>query len=259
MAKQKLRKFAEIGELSFVLQYPYHVLQQKGFPYKGGWAKHLFHNENPLTLELGCGGGEYTVDLARRFANRNYIGIDRKGARMWTGAMKVADEKLSNVYFLRTDIDLINHFFAPNEVDEIWITFPDPMMKKSRRRLLSSVYFEKYRQMLAPSGVIHLKTDSPFLFQYTLWLLEANHIEPLCYTDDLYGEKSAELLQSLPNVRTRYEEQWITRGKSIKYLRFMLPLHADAFVEPDEEPPFDDYHSLMPGSEKLKKELESRI
>ncbi|MDE6825847.1 MAG: tRNA (guanosine(46)-N7)-methyltransferase TrmB, partial [Paramuribaculum sp.] len=122
MGKNKLRKFSEMAEIDFVLQYPFYVLRQEGFPYKGQWHKEFFGNDNPITLELGCGKGEYTVGLARRFPDRNFIGIDIKGARMWTGATQAKREGLKNVAFLRTSIELLPEFFAPGEVDEIWIT-----------------------------------------------------------------------------------------------------------------------------------------
>lgn len=252
MPKQKLRKFAELKEMDFVFQYPYAVLEREPFPYKGAWGEQVFETNQPITIELGCGGGEYTVALAETTPSGNFIGIDRKGARMWLGGKRTIEKGLKNVAFLRTDIDLINRFFAPEEVSNIWITFPDPMMQRTRRRLISSVYLEKYRQLLAPESVISLKTDSPFLYHYTLDLLGVNGIEPIAAREDLYASCEEALRATLPNVRTRYEEQWISRGMSIKFVAFTLPAGKSPFVEPPQEPPRDNYRSLCVGSALLK-------
>ena len=142
---------------------PFAPHQEHGFPLKGRWKSEFFHNSNPIVLELGCGKGEYTVGLARRFPDRNFIGVDIKGARIWTGAKQAHREQLSNVAFLRTDIELIHHFFEQGEVDEVWITFPDPQMKKVRKRLTSTRFMNLYRSILAPNGVIYLKSAAPFL------------------------------------------------------------------------------------------------
>ena len=165
MGKNKLRKFAEMENLSMVFQYPYGVLRDKGFAMRGHWHEEFFGNGNPITVELGCGKGEYAVGLARRFPERNFIGIDIKGARMWTGAKSAAAEGLRNVAFVRTSIELLEHFFAPGEVAEIWITFPDPQMKKATKRLTGTRMVELYRRVLAPGAMVHLKTDSPFLYR----------------------------------------------------------------------------------------------
>lgn len=248
MPKQKLRRFREIKTMDFVLEYPYSVLQSEVFPYKGSWNGRFFKQEAPLTLELGCGGGEYTVALAEQNPRENYVGVDKKGDRLWHGATAVRNKNLQNVAFLRTDIDLINRFFDREEVEAIWITFPDPMMKHRRRRLISSVYFEKYRQLLKPGGIIRLKTDSPFLYQYTLDLLAINNISPLCATEDLYGSSVDWQDLATRDIKTRYEMQWLDRGKTIKFVAFSLPLEDISFKEPLKEPPYDDYRSLSRGS-----------
>lgn len=249
MAKNKLRRFRELREIDFVLEYPYTKLQQEGFPFRGLWGKTFFRNDHPITLELGCGGGEYTIALAERMPKRSFIGVDRKGARIWQGATEALEKELQNVAFLRTDINLISSFFAPNEVNELWITFPDPMMHKRRRRLVSSFYFEKYRQILSPDGVIRLKTDSPFLYQYTLALLETNGISPLVETSDLYASSPEVLNLAIPDIQTRYEQQWLERGMTIKFVAFQLPRGTERFLEPLCEPPRDDYKSYSRGSQ----------
>ena len=174
MGKNKLQKFAEMETYSNVFQYPFARLQADGGFYgKGKWHE-FFGNCNPIVLELGCGKGEYTVGLAKIFPDKNFIGIDIKGARMWTGAKESNIEGLKNVAFLRTDIELITEFFATDEVAEIWITFPDPQMKKVRKRLTSTRFMALYQQILKPQGIVHLKTDSPFLYAYTTLMVKYN-------------------------------------------------------------------------------------
>ncbi|MDE5847349.1 MAG: tRNA (guanosine(46)-N7)-methyltransferase TrmB, partial [Muribaculaceae bacterium] len=167
MGKNKLQKFSDMETFGCVLQYPRHILIEKGFPYKGKWNSDFFSRSNPITLELGCGKGEYTVGLAEANHDRNYVGVDIKGARMWKGAKSVEEKGMDNAAFLRTEIEQIEQFFAPGEVDEIWITFPDPQMQKARKRLTSSRFLTNYRKFLRPGGVVNLKTDSPFLYEYT--------------------------------------------------------------------------------------------
>lgn len=244
MGKNKLKKFREMETLPNVLQYPFGVLHEKGFPMKGRWNEDYFHNSAPIVLELGCGKGEYTVGLARRFPDKNYIGIDIKGARMWTGARQAHQEGLQNVAFLRTGIELLPAFFAPGEVSEIWITFPDPQMKKVRKRLTSTTFLNLYRQVLKPDGMIRLKTDSPFLYTYTRLLTELNGITPEVNTDDLYNSGFAdEILQ----IRTFYEQQWLDRGLTIKYLAFPLD-QTTPLEEPQDEIPLDTYRSFARGT-----------
>ncbi len=156
-------------------------------PMAGHWRDTFFHNDHPIVLELGCGRGDYTVGLAAAHPERNYIGIDIKGARMWAGARQAVQQGMTNVAFLRTNIEIINLFFAPSEVDEIWITFPDPQMKKATKRLTSTWFMARYARLLRPGGRIHLKTDSPFLYTYTRAMIETNHLPLLADTDDLYN------------------------------------------------------------------------
>lgn len=226
-----------------VFQYPFHVLRQQGFPLKGRWNEAFFKNTNPIVLELGCGKGEYAVGMARRFKEKNFIGIDIKGARMWSGASRVAEEGLRNVAFVRTSIELIASFFNPGEVAEIWITFPDPQMKKVRKRLISTRFLQLYRQILKPDGIIHLKTDSPFLYTYTRELIRANGIVPVADTSDLYHSDCAD---DVLEIRTFYEQQWLDRGLTIKYISFPLD-HSSELREPEVEIEFDTYRSFSRG------------
>ena len=184
MGKNKLKKFAEMETFDNVFQYPFAVVERDGFPLKGRWKSDFFKNDNPIVLELGCGKGEYAVGLARRFPEKNYIGVDIKGARMWTGAKSAVKEGISNVAFLRTNIELITRFFEPGEVSEIWITFPDPQMKKVRKRLTSSRFLELYRESLVADGIVHLKSDSPFLYTYTDALVKLNNMPTEVNTSD---------------------------------------------------------------------------
>lgn len=240
MGKNKLKKFADMEQMSCVFQYPFGVLRESGFPLRGRWNEEYFHNSGPIVLELGCGKGEYTVGLARRYPEKNFIGIDIKGARMWTGARAATEEGLANAAFLRTSIELLPHFFAPGEVSEIWITFPDPQMKKVRKRLTSTTFLNTYRQVMTPGGMIRLKTDSPFLFTYTRLMAELNGIVPETITDDLYHSGAAD---DILQIRTFYEQQWLDRGLTIKYIAFPLPMDG-VLEEPTDEIPFDTYRSF---------------
>ena len=196
---------------------------------------------NPIVLELGCGRGEYTMGLARLCPDKNFIGVDIKGARMWTGAQEALKDGMGNVGFLRTQIEFITHFFAPGEVAEIWLTFSDPQMKKATKRLTSTYFLQRYRQFLVDGGLCHLKTDSNFLFTYTEEMLRANNLPALVSTRDLYGRQDEETAEAR-SIQTYYEGMWLSRGLSIKYLRFRLPLEGE-LVEPDVEIPLDEYRS----------------
>lgn len=242
MGKNKLKKFADMAAFKCVLQYPREELLTKGFPYTGRWNGEVFANPRRLVLELGCGRGEYTVGLARHDNSCNYVGIDIKGARMWTGASEVEHDGIDNAAFLRCEIENINHFFAPGEVEEIWITFPDPQMKKTRKRLTSTRFLNLYRNIMSPGGVINLKTDSPFLYEYTRRLVVLNGLETIIDTDDLYGSGTADEKSS---IKTYYEQQWLSRGKKIKLLSFRLP-EADKILEEPEEDDIerDDYRAI---------------
>jgi tRNA (guanine-N7-)-methyltransferase len=233
-----------MAENPLVVESPFWKLRQEGFALKGKWHADFFHNQNPIVLELGCGRGEYTVGLARRFPNQNFIGVDIKGARMWHGARMAQAEGLTNVAFLRTNIEFIQECFAADEVQEIWLTFSDPQMKKATKRLSSTFFLERYRQFLADGGTIHLKTDSPFLYTYTRLMAEHNGLPIVASTDDLYNEelKKDILPSSLTEIRTYYEQMWLDRGFTIKYLQFHLP-HEGKLEEPNVEIPVDGYRS----------------
>lgn len=243
MGKNKLKKFAEMETLSCVLQYPFARIQKEEFPLKGRWNAEFFHNNNPIVLELGCGKGEYAVGLAKRFPDKNYIGIDCKGARMWTGATEATKGGIHNVGFLRTDIELIENFFTAGEVSEIWITFPDPQMKKVRKRLTSTRFLNLYRKILSNNGIIHLKTDSPFLYTYTDALVALNKFDTEINTNDLYGSGISD---DILEIKTYYERQWLSRGLTIKYIKFHLP-HDGNLIEPDIEIEEDTYRSFSRG------------
>ena len=246
MGKGKLAKFADMASYENVFQYPYSVVEHVPFDMKGKWHEQYFHNQNPIVLELGCGKGEYTVELAKCYPEVNFIGVDIKGARMWTGATRALNEGLKNVAFLRTNIEIIDRFFAADEVQEIWLTFSDPQMKNPRKRLTSTYFMERYRHFLIDNGVIHLKTDSNFLFTYTTYMVEKNHLPVMLSTTDLYAESSWQSEGSdyceAASIQTYYEAMWIARGLNIKYLKWRLP-HEGALEEPDIEIELDDYRS----------------
>jgi tRNA (guanine-N7-)-methyltransferase len=243
MSKGKLAKFADMETYENVFQYPYSVVEHVPFEMQGHWHEEYFHNDNPIVLELGCGKGEYTVGLAKRYPDMNFIGVDIKGARMWTGATQAVKEGLKNVAFLRTNIEIIDRFFAPDEVMEIWLTFSDPQMKNPRKRLTSTYFMNRYRRFLIDGGLIHLKTDSNFLFTYTTYMVEKNRLPLILHTNDLYSENSENSEYSeAASIQTYYEQMWIDRGLNIKYMKFHLP-HDGELVEPDIEIPLDDYRS----------------
>lgn len=243
MGKGKLEKFAEMETFKNVFQYPFSVLENVPFDMKGHWCDDYFKNNHPIVLELGCGKGEYTVGLARLFPDVNFIGVDIKGARMWTGAKQALAEGLDNVAFLRTNIEMIDRFFAPDEVREIWLTFSDPQMKNARKRLPSTYFMNRYRRFLVDGGVVHLKTDSNFLFTYTSLMVEKNQLPLLQKTVDLYHTAEVdEATRRILSIQTYYESMWMERGLNIKYIKFRLP-HEGQLEEPDVEIPLDDYRS----------------
>ncbi|MBQ6037706.1 MAG: tRNA (guanosine(46)-N7)-methyltransferase TrmB [Bacteroidaceae bacterium] len=239
MGKGKLAKFADLANYPHVFEYPYSVVDNVPFELKGKWGESFFKNDHPIVLELGCGRGEYTVGLGRLFSEKNFIGVDIKGARMWTGATESLREGLNNVAFLRTNIEIIDRFFGENEVSEIWLTFSDPQMKKPTKRLSSSFFLERYRRFLKDGGLVHLKTDSNFLYTYTRLLIEENQLPVLVQTDDLYHSGQADEILS---IQTYYEQQWLDRGMNIKYIKFALPKEG-TLREPDVEIEMDDYRS----------------
>lgn len=240
MGKGKLAKFAEMAANPLVVECPFWQLQKEGFALKGKWHQHFFKNNNPIVLELGCGRGEYTIGLARRFPDKNFIGIDIKGARMWHGAKIAQEEGMPNVAFLRTNIECIDGLFAENEVAELWLTFSDPQMKKATKRLTSTYFMERYRRFLMDKGIINVKTDSNFLATYTKYMIERNSLPLLQCTFDLYAETGIDT--SLTDIRTYYEGMWLERNIPIKYLKFQLP-HEGTLEEPDIEIPVDGYRS----------------
>ena len=243
MGKGKLAKFADMETYENVFQYPYSVVEHVPFEMQGNWHEEYFHNNNPIVLELGCGKGEYTVGLAKLYPNMNFIGVDIKGARMWTGATLALEEGLKNVAFLRTNIEIIDRFFSAGEVKEIWLTFSDPQMKNPRKRLSSTWFLERYRKFLSDGGFIHLKTDSNFLFTYTTYLVEKNKLPLVVKTTDLYQEsENNSSLKEAAAIQTYYESMWIERGLNIKYMKFSLP-HSGELLEPDVEIELDDYRS----------------
>ena len=239
MGKNKLAKFGEMERFENVIQVPYKTLQQENFYLNGKWAISFFKNENPIILELGCGKGEYTVELAEKNPSFNYIGVDIKGARMYVGAKKALEKGLKNVAFLRTNIEIINQFFAEEEVAEIWLTFPDPQMKKTRKRLTSTFFLNLYRQFLKKDGIVHLKTDSNFQFTYTSALVHLNNFVILAETNDLYN---SDMLSETLQIKTFYEKQWLSRGITIKYIAFRL--NEKELIEPEIDIEKDEYRSF---------------
>ncbi len=243
MSKGKLEKFADMARYANVFQYPYSVVDDVPFLMKGHWREEYFKNDNPIVLELGCGKGEYTVGLARLYPDVNFIGVDIKGARMWTGATEALAEGLKNVAFLRTNIEIIDRFFSAGEVQEIWLTFSDPQMKNVRKRLTSTSFMKRYRNFLVDGGLVHVKTDSNFLFTYTGYMARKNSFPVIFSTEDLYHTDGldADTLRIL-SIRTYYENQWIERGLNIRYMKFRLPSSGE-LEEPDVEIPVDEYRS----------------
>lgn len=239
MAKNKLAKFADMATYENVFQYSFVALKEEAFPLKGKWQTY-FNNHHPIVLELGCGKGEYTVGLARKYPEKNFIGIDIKGARMWSGATQALEEGLANVAFLRTRIEFIDRFFIEDEISEIWITFPDPQMKKTTKRLTSTRFMKEYGRLLKNGGIIHLKTDSNFMYGYTKAVIEENRLEIFFDTDDLYHSA---LNEDILEIRTFYEQQWLSRGLQIKYIRFLCPKNH-LWTEPESEIEKDAYRSF---------------
>ena len=239
MSKGKLAKFADMASYPHVFEYPYAEVENVPFELKGNWNKNFFKNNNPIVLELGCGRGEYTVGLGRLFPDKNFIGVDIKGSRMWTGATESLKTGMKNVAFLRTNIEIIDRFFAANEVSEVWLTFSDPQMKKATKRLTSTFFMERYRSFLVPDGIIHLKTDSNFMYTYTRYMIEENKLPVEVMTEDLYHSGLAD---EILNIKTYYEQQWLDRGLNIKYIKFNLPTDV-VLQEPDVEIELDEYRS----------------
>jgi len=231
VAKHKLERFAQMATFENVVQPKLEEILNKDYKLKGNWKSSFFKNSNPIVLELGCGKGEYTVGLAQRYPEKNFIGIDIKGARMWRGALTSLKNGIKNAGFLRTRIEHITSFFAPGEISEIWITFPDPQEKKIRakKRLTSSRFLAMYQKFIEPSGIIHLKTDNSILYEYTCRLTRHNNLDVEFNTNDLYNLGVED--EALLSIQTFYESQFLAQGIAIKYLRFTLNGH-ETFIEP---------------------------
>lgn len=231
MGKNKLQKFQENATFHNLFQPSPESLQAADFSLKGQWNSQYFNNSNPIVLELGCGKGEYTVGLSKLFPHKNFVGIDIKGARLWRGAKTATEERLPNVGFVRTRIEQIPALFAPNEVDEIWITFPDPQPRpaKAQKRLTSSRFLNLYAQLLKPSGLVHLKTDCQPLWEYTREVALQNGLKLNVCTNNLYATISPD--EPILGIRTFYEQQFLAQGLPITYLNFCLS-HRGPFREP---------------------------
>lgn len=219
-AKNKIKKFGENKTFKCLIQPVAEEVFRKDFYLKGRWGEEIFGNGHPIILELGCGKGEYTVALAEKYPENNYIGVDIKGARLWKGAKYVTENKLANVAFLRTRIEFIDSFFSAGEISEIWLTFSDPQPHKPRKRLSSPIFIERYSKFLKPEGIIHLKTDSRLLYEFTLEVIEEGGHRLLEADDNIYN--STREADEITTVRTFYEEQFLAQGLPITYIKWKL-------------------------------------
>lgn len=225
MAKKKLIRFEDIKTMDFVFEPTMDMIKTDTFPHKGKWNENVFKNDHPIILELGCGKGEYAVQLAQKYPNKNFVGLDIKGARIWYGANEVREKELDNVAFIRTRIDFITQFFDKNEIDEIWLTFSDPQPRKPRKRLTSRLFIERYLKFLKPGGIVHLKTDNSWLFASTLEQIEAHGYQLIQKSWDLYGELIENLdadTQEILKIKTHYEAIFSQKGFDIKYIKFTI-------------------------------------
>ncbi len=237
MGKNKHKRFQENLTFGNLVQPEFDEIFNRDYKLKGRWREDFFSNRNPVVLELGCGRGEYTVALGEMFPDKNVIGIDIKGARMWRGAKTATENGMPNVAFVRTRIEFINSFFAPGEVDEVWITFPDPQLKKNRvrKRLTAPMFLRRYAQFLRPDAVVHLKTDSRHLHDYTLAVAAHNGLPVEAACADIYGTGYADDILS---IKTTYEARFLGEGLPITYMRFRLDGRedfADPVFAPDDE------------------------
>lgn len=225
MAKRKLQRFEEMKGMDYVIQPSMDDIKNDDFYLKGKWGTNFFKKDQPLIIELGCGKGEYSVGLGMLNPDKNYLGVDIKGARIWRGAKDVEENQLQNVGFIRSKIDFIDRFFAENEVDEIWLTFSDPQKEKPRKRLSGPLFIERYKKFLKPGGLIHLKTDSDLLFEFTLEEIQKNQYNLIDSTWDVYGdyfEQISEEERNVLGIRTHYEKLFSEKGFDIKYCRFQV-------------------------------------
>ena len=221
-SKNKLKRFRENEQFENVIQPSREDLTDNLFELKGRWSQDFFKNEHPIVLELGCGKGEYTVELARQNPGKNFIGVDIKGARFWRGAKTAIEEGLENVAFVRTQIELIEYVFASGEVSEIWITFPDPQIKykRTKHRLTNTEFLQRYKNILNQDGVMHLKTDSEFMHGYTLGLLHGEGHEVMYAHHDIYSNEYSP--KAVTGIQTFYEKQYLEKGKPITYIQFKI-------------------------------------
>ncbi len=221
-SKNKLKRFTENATFANVIQPTREEITEEVFELKGKWNSDFIKNENPIVLELGCGKGEYSVGLAERYPDKNFVGIDIKGARFWRGAKTAVDENMKNVAFVRTQIELVNHIFSENEVDEIWITFPDPQIKykRTKHRMTNSEFLQLYKKILKPDGIMNLKTDSEFMHGYTLGVLHGEGHEVLYANHNVYKNEGAP--KEVMEIQTFYEKQYLEINKAITYIRFKI-------------------------------------
>lgn len=226
MAKRKLKKFAEVRSFDNCFFLSFEDSRADGLPLKGKWHTDYFKNDKPIVLELGCGKGEYTVGLAQRFPDKNFIGVDIKGNRIWTGAKTAIENKMNNVAFVRTRIDFIDACFSEGEVHEIWITFPDPQpqLSRIRNRLTNKIFLDRYKKIVEKNGVINLKTDSASFYEYTHEVIAENKLELLDATNDLYADpaRAGQRDEALTSIKTYYEKKFSDQGFKICYLKFRI-------------------------------------
>ena len=231
MGKNKLKRFRENETFSHLFQPSAQEMYSNDFFLKGKWNKEYFKNENPIVLEVGCGKGEYTVGLALQNPEKNFIGIDIKGPRLWKGAKTVKEENLKNVAFIRNKVEFLTSFFAENEIAEIWITFPDPQIKKMKKRLTSARFLKIYSEILSPEGAINLKTDSVLMHEFTKKIIELNRLKTIYSTDNLYA---TELDNEVTRIKTFYEQKFLEEGLKITYLKFKFNEKKE-FINPEED------------------------
>lgn len=221
-SKNKLKRFNENKTFTNVVEPTREEVLNNALGYKGKWKEKFFVNQNPIVLELGCGKGEYTVGLAEKYPDKNFIGIDIKGARFWRGAKTAIENNMNNVGFIRTQIELVEYIFDANEVDEIWITFPDPQIKykRTKHRMTNKIFLERYKKILKPGGLMHLKTDSEFMHGYTLGLLHGEGYEVLYANHNVYHNQGAP--EAVTAIQTFYEKQYLEENKPITYIQFKI-------------------------------------
>ena len=242
MGKGKLKKFRENETFRCLVQPTTDQVLGTDHPLKGRWGAEMFGNSNPIVLELGCGKGEYTVSLAEKYPDKNFIGIDIKGARLWKGAKYATENGLANVAFIRTRIEFIESLFADGEISEIWITFADPQEKKPKKRLTHPLFLQRYRKFLRPGGTVHLKTDSRLLHYFTLEMATANNLNVIEHNDDIYGSGRADELLS---IKTFYEKNFLSQGIPITYMAFNLE-GPEELREPDwDQTPYQQQYKTL--------------